>query len=130
MPGEINPETLDYLRTQLVGEICANVETALFRYYRNLRSAILTVLGLAGISLGWPALKSAVQDEVRQQVKQPVADAEDSVKKQQVDIDHSLEPTPAWSRRRPTPQKWKASLSRSMIPSSRRNRMRRTLRTM
>jgi hypothetical protein len=95
MPGEINPETLDYLRIQLEGEIRANVETALFRYYRNLGSAIITVLGLAGISLGWPALKSAVQDEVRQQVKQPVADAEDSVKKQQVDIDHSLVRTDA-----------------------------------
>jgi predicted nucleic acid-binding Zn-ribbon protein len=95
MPSEINPETLDYLRVQLEGQVRANVETALFRYYRNLGSAIIAVLGLVGISLGWPALKSAVQDEVRQQVKQPVADAEDSVKKQQVDIDHSLVRTDA-----------------------------------
>jgi hypothetical protein len=50
---------------------------------------------LRGISLGWPALKSAVQDEVRQQVKQPVTEAEASVKKQQVDIDYSLLKTDA-----------------------------------
>lgn len=95
MPSEINPETLDYLRIQLEGEVRTNVETALFRYYRNLGSVIIAVLGLVGISLGWPALKSAIQDAVQQKVQQPVNEAVLSVQKQQAEITTSLVKTDA-----------------------------------
>jgi hypothetical protein len=98
MPDEINPETLDYLRIQLEGEIRANVETALFRYYRNLGSAILTVLGLVGV-LGLWALKVTVQDEVglqvSKQVSKPVDDALESVNAKEKKIAETLITTDA-----------------------------------
>jgi len=69
----------ELLQRRLEEKIQENVETKLFRYYRNVGSAIITVLGLVGISIGWPALQdqidSTIEDQISQQVKQPVKEA-------------------------------------------------------
>src|SRR5208337_4413502 len=90
MPSEVNPETLDYLRIQLEGVVRANVESALFRYYRNLGSAIIAVLGIIGISLGWPEFKSYLKEEVGQQVQAPIKDAVEKVYDQQKAIELTI----------------------------------------
>ena len=48
----------ELLQRRLVETIRANVEANLFRYYRNLGSLIITVLGLVGVTFGRPALPS------------------------------------------------------------------------
>lgn len=72
-------DTIELMRRRLEEDVKSNVEGALFRYYRNVGSIIIAVLGAVGISIGWPALVShvdlEVKDQIKAQVSKPVADA-------------------------------------------------------
>lgn len=59
-------------------EVKKSVETDLFKHYRNLGSVIFGVLGVAGITIGWPALTRLVEQEISAQVKEPVMEARNS----------------------------------------------------
>ncbi len=71
----------ELLQRRLEETIRNNVEARLFRYYRNVGSAIITVLGLVGITIGWPALQaqmdSTIRTQIAEKVERPVADARD-----------------------------------------------------
>lgn len=70
----------ELLQRRLEEEIRANVESKLFRYYRNVGSVIITILSLVGISIGWPALQSLIEStietQISEQVQEPVTKAQ------------------------------------------------------
>lgn len=63
----------ELVRRRLEDEVKSKVEGELFRYYRNLGSIIITVLGAVGITIGWPALVSRIDAQIAKQVEVPVA---------------------------------------------------------
>ena len=71
----------ELLQRRLEETIRANVEAKLFRYYRNVGSLIITILGIVGVTIGWPALqaqiRTAIETQISAQVQKPVADARD-----------------------------------------------------
>lgn len=71
-----NDDFVELLKRRVEEEVKANVEEKLFKYYRNLGAAIVVVLGAFGFSVGWPALKSGIdaeiKDQIQAQVKQPL----------------------------------------------------------
>lgn len=77
----------ELIRRRLEDEIKANVEKELFRYYRNVGSVIITVLGFVGVSIGWPSLvamiKTETKNQIALQVSKPVAEAENIAKEAQ-----------------------------------------------
>jgi hypothetical protein len=68
-------DALELAQRRLVEEVRAKVERDLFRYYRNVGSAIVVVLGTVGVTVGWPAFRGMVEDEIERQVSDPVAEA-------------------------------------------------------
>jgi prefoldin subunit 5 len=70
-------------RRRLEEEIQKNLETRLFQYYRNIGAIIVTVLGVFGYTVGWPAVQRLITDtintQIRASVEQPVADARKAV---------------------------------------------------
>ena len=61
--------------------------------YRNMGSLIIAVLGLVGVSIGWPALqaqiKTTIETQISQQVKEPVTDAQKVAEEAEKLADHS-----------------------------------------
>ena len=65
---------LELTRRRLEDEVRAKVESSLFRYYRNLGSAIIAALAAVGFFVGWPALKSQIDREVQSQISKQVSE--------------------------------------------------------
>ena len=61
-------------RRRLEDEVRGKVEGSLFRYYRNLGSAILAALAGVGFFVGWPALRSQIDNEVKAQISTQVTE--------------------------------------------------------
>lgn len=68
-------DAYELLRRRLEDDVKQKVESDLFRYYRNLGSIIIAVLGAVGISIGWPALLARIDTQIAIKVKEPVAAA-------------------------------------------------------
>lgn len=74
-------DAIELTRRRLEDEIKEKVEGELFRYYRNIGSIIIAVLGAVGITFGWPALLSRIDDQIERKVKEPVEAATKSAQK-------------------------------------------------
>lgn len=65
-------DAYELARRRLEDDVKKKVEDDLFRYYRNIGSIIITVLGMVGITIGWPALLSRIDDQIQIKVQEPV----------------------------------------------------------
>ena len=65
---------LELTRRRLEDQVREKVEGSLFRYYRNLGSAILAALAAVGFFVGWPALRSQIDNEVQKQISTQVTE--------------------------------------------------------
>jgi hypothetical protein len=68
-------DAYELTRRRLEDDVKKKVEGDLFRYYRNLGSIVVTVLGAVGIGLGWPALLERIDTQIAKQVEKPVKEA-------------------------------------------------------
>ncbi|MBX3566908.1 MAG: hypothetical protein KF914_02545 [Rhizobiaceae bacterium] len=59
---------IELTRRRLEDEVRTKVEGSLFRYYRTLGSAIIAALAAVGYFIGWPALMSQIDREVKAQI--------------------------------------------------------------
>ncbi len=71
-------DELELTRRRLEEQIKAKVEADLFRYYRNVGSAIVAVLGLVGFTVGWPAVQAMIISQIQAQVSEPVRKAKEN----------------------------------------------------
>ena len=80
MSIEINKETLDYLSDQLADAVKGSVEVSIFKTYRNTAATVLAVLAAVGVTVGWPTIRSVIEErvkvEVATEVKEPVLAAQ------------------------------------------------------
>lgn len=74
-----NDDLVELLTNRIETSVKKRVEADLFRYYRNLASIVVLVLGVFGYTVGWPALMDRVDDQIEtqisNQIEKPVGDA-------------------------------------------------------
>lgn len=68
-------DQLELAQRRLEDQVKAKVETDLFRYYRNLGSVVVLVLGAFGFSIGWPTVKREIENQITTLVSEPVKEA-------------------------------------------------------
>ena len=87
-------DSQELVRRRIEEEILKNLETRLFRYYRNVGSIIVAAFGIFGISL-WTALPDYVSGivtaEIRSRVVEPIAQAKLEAEKVTKDVGQTLE---------------------------------------
>ncbi len=87
MPME-EEDTFELLRRRLEDDVKSEVEGALFRYYRNVGSTIIAVLGAVGYFIGWPAMLSHIDLEVKEQIQALISEPVAEAKKAAEDAQH------------------------------------------
>jgi hypothetical protein len=66
---------------RLIDDVKPKIESKIFSHYRKVGYIVITVLGLVGVTIGWPALMGIIKTEIAEQIKQQVYEPVNKAKK-------------------------------------------------